>query len=56
MAAEEFVLIPKHTYIREQPHASQVLLNSSIKHKKAPVILLEPNETSNTPEAKLSID
>ena len=34
MAAEEFVLIPKHTYIREQPHASQVLFNSSIKHKK----------------------
>ena len=34
MAAEEFVLIPKHTYIREQPHASHVLLNSSIKHKK----------------------
>ena len=34
MAAEEFVLIPKHTYIREQPHASQVLLNNSIKHKK----------------------
>ena len=34
MAAEEFVLIPKHTYTREQPHASQVLFNSSIKHKK----------------------
>ena len=33
MAAEEFVLIPKHTYIQEQPYASQVLLNSSIKHK-----------------------
>ena len=34
MATEEFVLFSKHTYIREQPHASQVLLNSSIKHKK----------------------
>ena len=34
MAAEEFVLIPKHTFIRDHPHASQVLLNSSIKHKK----------------------
>ena len=34
MAAEEFVLIPKHTYIREQRHTSQVLLNSSIKQKK----------------------
>ena len=33
MAAEEFVLIPKHTYIREQLYATQVLLNSSIKHK-----------------------
>ena len=34
MAAEEFVLIPKHKYIREKPQASQVLLNSSIKHKR----------------------
>ena len=34
MAAEEFVLIPKHMYIRNQPHAAQILLDNSIKHKK----------------------
>ena len=34
MAAEEFGLIPKHMYIRDQPHAAQILLDNSIKHKK----------------------
>ena len=34
MAADEFVLIPKHMYIRDQPHAAQLLLDNSIKHKK----------------------
>ena len=34
MAAEEFVLIPKHMYIRDQPHAAHILLDNSIKHKK----------------------
>ena len=34
MAAEKFVLIPKHTYIRGQPHTAQILLDNPIKHKK----------------------
>ena len=34
VAAEEFVLIPKHVYVREQPHAAHVLLDNSIEHKK----------------------
>ena len=34
MAAEKIVLIPKHMYIRDQPHAAQILLDNSIKHKK----------------------
>ena len=34
MTAQEFVLIPKHIYTREQPHAAQILLENSIKHKK----------------------
>ena len=34
MTAQEFVLIPKHIYIREQPHAAQILLDNSIKHEK----------------------
>ena len=34
VAAEEFVLIPKHVYVREQPHAAYILLDNSIEHKK----------------------
>ena len=50
MAAEEFVLIPKHTYIREQPHASQGLLNSSIKHKKPQLSYLNRMRPLNPPK------
>ena len=34
MAAEDIVLIPKHMCIRDRPHATQILLDNSIKHKK----------------------
>ena len=34
MTAQEFVLIPKHIYVREHPHAGQFLLDNFIKHKK----------------------
>ena len=34
MTAHELVLIPKHIYIREQPHAAQSLLDNSINYKK----------------------
>ena len=34
MTAQEFVLIPKHIYIREQPHAARLLHDNSIKYKK----------------------
>ena len=34
VAAEEFVLIRKHVYVREHPHASHVLLDNSTEHKK----------------------
>ena len=34
VAAEVFVLIPKHVYVREQPQAAHVLLDNSIEHKK----------------------
>ena len=34
MTAQEFVLIPKHIYIREQSHAAQVLIDISINYKK----------------------
>ena len=34
MTLKELLLIPKHIFIREQPHPAQVLLDNSIKHKK----------------------
>ena len=37
MGAEEFVLISKHMYMRDQPHAAHILLENSIKHKKPPL-------------------
>ena len=33
MTAEEFILIPKHLYIKEQPHAALYLHYNKIEHK-----------------------
>ena len=35
MTAEEFTLIPKQLYVKEQPHAARVLHDNTIKHKNA---------------------
>ena len=35
MTAEEFILIPKHLYVKEQPHAARVLHDNNIKHQNA---------------------
>ena len=45
MTAEEFILIPKHLNVKEQPHAARVLDDNNIKHKKNCPILtgLDPN-------------
>ena len=51
MAAEEFVQIPKHMCIRDQPHAAKVLLVNSIKHKKPQLSYLNRlslNESTRT--------
>ena len=54
MTTQEFVLILKHIYIREQPHAAQILLDNSIKHKKPQLSYLNrlrplKATTTNTP-------
>ena len=49
---DEFNLVSKHTYIREQPHAAQILLDKSIKHKKPQLSYLDRlrslNESART--------
>ena len=60
MAAEEFVLVPKHMYIRDQPHAAQILLNNSITHKKVQTSFLNrlrlQNESARTTITTSAID
>ena len=34
MTAEEFILVPKHLYLKGQPHAACFLHDDSIRHKK----------------------
>ena len=34
MTAEEFILVPKHLYLKGHPHAARVLHDDSIRHKK----------------------
>ena len=33
MISEELIQIPKHLYVKEQPHAASVLHDISIQHK-----------------------
>ena len=58
MTAEEFILIPKHLYVKEQPHAARVLHDNNIKHKNAQLSYLNrlrpqlPPQTSKTTATK----
>ena len=45
MHAEEFVLIPKQMYTREQPHISQLLSNGDIHNPAKQISLLERNKS-----------
>ena len=40
MTAEDFILIPKHLYVKEQPHAARVLHDNNIKDKNAQLFYL----------------
>ena len=58
MTAEEFILIPKHLYVKEHPHAARVLHNDNIQHKNAQLSCLNrlspqlPPQTSKTTATK----
>ena len=58
MTAEEFILIPKHLYVKEQPHAARVLHDNNNKHKNAQLSYLNrlrpqlPPQTSKTTATK----
>ena len=54
MTAEELILIPKHLYVKEQPHAARVLHDNNIKQKNAQLSYLNrlrprlPPQTNKT--------
>ena len=58
MTDKEFILIPKHLYVKEQPHAARVLHDNTIKHKNAQISYLNllrpqlPPQTSKTTATK----
>ena len=51
MHTEEFVLIPKQMYTREQPHVSQLLSNKNIHNPAKQISLLQRNKSPSTPSA-----
>ena len=51
MSAEEFILIPKHLYVKEQPHAARVLHDNNIKHKNAQLSYLNRLRPQLPPQA-----
>ena len=51
MHTEEFVLIPKQMYTREQPHVSQLLSNKNIHNPAKQISLLQRNKSPSAPSA-----
>ena len=49
MHTEEFVLIPKLMYTREQPHVSQILSNKDIYHPAKQISLLQKKKIPTAP-------
>ena len=49
MHTEEFVLIPKQMYTREQPHVSQLLSNKDINNPAKQISLLQRNKIPAAP-------
>ena len=50
MTAEEFIPIPKHLYVKEQPDAERVLNDNNIKHKNAKLSYLNRLRPQLTPQ------
>ena len=51
MHTEEFVLIPKQMYTREQPHISQLLSNKDVHNPAKQISLLHRNKSPSAPPA-----
>ena len=51
MHSEEFVLIPKQIYTREQPHISQLLSNKDVHNPAKQLSLLQRNKSPSAPRA-----
>ena len=51
MHTEEFVLIPKQMYTREQPHVSQLLSNKNIHNPAKQISFLQRNKSPSAPSA-----
>ena len=51
MHTEEFVLIPKQMYTRDQPHISQLLSNKKIHNPAKQISLLRRNKSPSAPPA-----
>ena len=51
MHTEEFVLIPKQMYTREQPQVSQLLSNKNIHNPAKQISLLQRNKSLSAPSA-----
>ena len=49
MHTEEFVLIPKQMYTRQQPHVSQLLSNKDINNPAKQISLLQRNNLPTAP-------
>ena len=61
MTAEELILFPKHSYVKEQPHTALVLHHNSFKHKNVQVSYLNcrrpllPSQTIKTTASKETV-
>ena len=50
MTAEEFVLIPRTVYIREQPEIVQILEDPNVKNKATHISMLQRDSNSKPQE------
>ena len=51
MATEEFILTPKHLYVKKHPHAARILHDNNFKHKNAQLSYLNRLRFQLPPQA-----
>lgn len=54
-SAEEFILIPKHLYLKEQPDVKQIIQSKNIADKAAYLTLLQRNTPQDGEEEELTL-